>query len=216
METPAWSPALPPGVRELPVVGGHLALDFANTVDDPGGHEEFDHLPDYAGLLRWAHDREVLGEDQAAALAATARAHPRLAKAAVTQARSLRAAVNDTFGAVVQGAAPDRGWERVRQFSAVAVQRATVAPGSPPLRMSWDFHDLESPLWPVAEAAYRLLTGPELRRLKQCGGCPWLFLDSSKNGSRRWCAMEDCGTHAKIVRYVAKRAERRMSLRGDH
>ena len=61
----------------------------------------------------------------------------------------------------------------------------------------------------MADAAYRLLTGPEVRRLKRCVACPWLFLDRSRNGSRRWCSMEICGTDEKIRRYVTRRAARR-------
>jgi predicted RNA-binding Zn ribbon-like protein len=68
---------------------------------------------------------------------------------------------------------------------------------------------LELPLWPVAEAAYRLLVGQEIQRLKRCAGCPWLFVDRSKNHSRRWCSMEICGTDEKMRRYVTKRADRR-------
>ena len=60
-------------------------------------------------------------------------------------------------------------------------------------------------------AAGELLTSPQLSRLKKCAGCPWVFLDQSKNLSRRWCAMDDCGTHEKILRYVARRAARRRS-----
>jgi predicted RNA-binding Zn ribbon-like protein len=77
--------------------------------------------------------------------------------------------------------------------------------------VAWEFEELESPLWPVAHAAYDLLTGPQVHRLKRCAGCPWLFLDQSKNGSRRWCSMEICGTSEKIRRYVSRRAERRTS-----
>jgi predicted RNA-binding Zn ribbon-like protein len=53
------------------------------------------------------------------------------------------------------------------------------------------------------------LTGPELQRLKRCAGRRWLFLDHSKNGRRRWCSMEVCGTYEKIRRYVTRRAQRR-------
>ena len=62
---------------------------------------------------------------------------------------------------------------------------------------------LESPLWPVARAAAALLTSPELARLRQCGGddCGWLFLDGSRNHSRQWCTMEDCGNLSKVRRF---------------
>ena len=50
------------------------------------------------------------------------------------------------------------------------------------------------PLRPVAHAAVQLLTAGELDRIKVCGGCRFLFIDESKNRSRRWCSMDDCGT----------------------
>jgi predicted RNA-binding Zn ribbon-like protein len=70
---------------------------------------------------------------------------------------------------------------------------------------------LDGMLWPIGAAAAELLTSPQLVRLKRCAGCPWVFLDQSKNFSRRWCAMDDCGTHEKIRRYVRKRAALRRS-----
>jgi predicted RNA-binding Zn ribbon-like protein len=53
------------------------------------------------------------------------------------------------------------------------------------------------------------LTGDQLHRIEHCTGCPWLFIDHSKNANRRWCSMDDCGTSAKIRRYVERRAARR-------
>jgi predicted RNA-binding Zn ribbon-like protein len=66
---------------------------------------------------------------------------------------------------------------------------------------------LTSILWPVARAATTLLTSPDLARVRECAGdpCGWLFLDVSKNGSRRWCDMADCGNRAKARRYRARR-----------
>ena len=60
-------------------------------------------------------------------------------------------------------------------------------------------------LRPVAHAATQLLIGDELDRIKVCGGCRYIFVDESKNRSRRWCSMEDCGTAEKVRRYVAAR-----------
>jgi predicted RNA-binding Zn ribbon-like protein len=205
-----WS-SRPPEIRALPVVSGHLALDFANTVDNPGGHEEYDHVADYRGLLGWSLRVSLLGEDTATALWRTAEQRPGEAASVVQRAAALRAALNETFGAVVEGRPPSGGWEQLRAFVLAALDRAAVTSAPVPLRMTWEFGDLESPLWPVAAAAHQLLTAPDLRRLKRCAGCPWLFLDSSKNGSRRWCSMDHCGTHAKIQRYVSRRAARRRS-----
>jgi len=64
----------------------------------------------------------------------------------------------------------------------------------------------------VVHDAAGLLTSEKLDRVEECADdrCGWLFLDVSRNRSRRWCAMEDCGNRAKARRhYKRKRAVRR-------
>ena len=59
-------------------------------------------------------------------------------------------------------------------------------------------------LGPVARSAAELLTSDRLDRLRQCEsekGCGWLFVDGSRNRSRRWCDMSDCGNRAKARRF---------------
>ena len=202
METLA-EPPRPPGIRPLPVLGGHVALDFANTVDDPLGPARWDHVADYPALLHWAVGRGLASP----ALHAVAEARPAEAGAVVRRAAALRDALNDTFGAIVDRRPVDEAWARLRPFSVDALARMHLAADLSP---EWDGTALDAPLWPVADAAQRLLrSADDLARLKRCAGCPWLFLDRSRNGSRRWCAMGDCGTHEKIRRYVTKRAQRR-------
>ena len=201
---------LPAGIRELPIVGGHLALDFANTVDDPLGPRRYDHLAVYPELLTWSVRVESIPPAAADALARTARDRPRAADAAVRRAAALRDALNATFGALADTADPGPAWPELRPFVTAAHRHAGLSPGP---ALSWRFTDLESPLWPVAAAAFDLLTSPDVARLKRCAGCPWLFLDRSKNASRRWCSMQDCGTHEKIQRYVSKRADLRTGRR---
>jgi predicted RNA-binding Zn ribbon-like protein len=202
-------------VRPLYVVAGNLALDFANTVDDPTGPERFDHIADYGGVLEWATRVALTSPEVAEALAQAAVAEPEHADAVVRQAGELRAALNDTFTALLVGGSIDAGWGRLRSYVAAAVQESRLDPHRADHRYTWDASRLEFPLWPVSDAAYRLLASPELRRLKQCAGCPWLFLDQSKNGSRRWCSMQFCGTQQKVRRYVSKRAERRAGSTGS-
>ena len=66
--------------------------------------------------------------------------------------------------------------------------------------------DLAQPLWPVVRSAADLLTGPSLERVKRCPGegCGWLFLDTSRNGSRRWCDMASCGNRARVRAFAAR------------
>jgi predicted RNA-binding Zn ribbon-like protein len=65
----------------------------------------------------------------------------------------------------------------------------------------------------LADAIVDLLRNADVSRLRLCpladGGCGWLFLDRSRNGSRRWCSMDDCGTHAKSRRLTERRRAKR-------
>jgi predicted RNA-binding Zn ribbon-like protein len=63
---------------------------------------------------------------------------------------------------------------------------------------------LKRMLWPVVRSAADLLTLKRLDRVKQCPGCGWLFLDMSRNRSRRWCTMQVCGNRAKARRYYER------------
>jgi predicted RNA-binding Zn ribbon-like protein len=64
----------------------------------------------------------------------------------------------------------------------------------------------ESLLHPIVKSAADLLVSAELDRLRICANpqCGWLFLDSSRNRSRRWCSMESCGNRAKARRFYRR------------
>ena len=206
--------------RELPILGGHLALNFANTVDDPEGPERYDHAGTYAELVGWSTRIGILHPDQAAALLLVADEHPRARSAALRRAHRLRRILIDIFTEVAminsgepagtEGPTPAARWADLRPFATDAVAHAELAPGHSTYQPTWpDMTRLDAMLRPIGLAALELLTSPQLSRIKKCAGCPWLFLDQSKNFSRRWCAMNDCGTHEKIRRYVSRRAAAR-------
>ncbi|MFD2082515.1 Conserved protein containing a Zn-ribbon-like motif, possibly RNA-binding [Actinopolymorpha cephalotaxi] len=231
METPTTQLSRP---RELPIIGGHLALDFANTVDDPLGPERHDHAATYDDLVAWSTRVETISDTQAGRLRRLARRETGYAARTVERAHDLRDTLNDLFGRIAEdgpGATRTaKDWTRLRPFVTEAMAAATLAdhdhdhdhdrgrgrsgprPASPLLRWAWPASDdLAVILHPVAVAAADLLVGDELHRVSRCARCPWLFLDTSKNHSRRWCDMNDCGKAQKIERYVARRAARRTA-----
>ena len=194
------------------MVAGDLALDFANTVDDPEGPERHDHVADYAALVTWSVRVAHLAPASADRLLDAAHARPGEALTALDQAHDLRAVLNDTFGEVARssGVVVPASWSLLRPYVVASMDRADLERDEASLSWAWQEADrLDAPLWPVAQAAAALLTGPHLQWVKQCAGCPWLFVDRSRNHGRRWCSMDDCGTHEKIRRYVTRRAENR-------
>jgi hypothetical protein len=144
--------ARPPGIRELPIVAGHLALDFANTVDDPLGPERWDHIPDHPNLVTWGERVGIVDVHEAAVLRRAAAADPEAAGAAVRDAVALRGALNDVFGAVVDGTPLDDGWGRLRPFVAAATARAELTAVGPHPAPTWSFVEPGALLWPVSPA----------------------------------------------------------------
>ncbi len=195
------------GARPLLIVGGNLALDFANTVDDPGGPADFDHLGDAARCAAWARHFGLL--EPSVGEGPTAVSDSRRIPADLHR---LRDAVQSGFTAVADGRPfPEAAWQELRRALAHAVGHADLVTAGDRVRLGWPTGDFGCVADAVAVAAYDLLTGDQLHRVKHCAQCHWLFLDRSKNGSRRWCSMEDCGGSVKMRRYVARRAARRRS-----
>lgn len=196
----------------LRIVGGQLALDFANTVDGvPDGEPGFDFLHDYADLLAWSRRVDLIPKDSTLRLMEEAERRADEARDVHRRALELREAVYQVFRAVAERRdPPSEKMEVLRRSECQALDRGRLEPVEGGFVWRWpDETDLARMVWPVAHAATELLTSGRLDRVKRCAHCRWLFVDASKNKSRRWCTMEECGTHEKSRRYVAKRAARR-------
>jgi len=187
-------------VTELELVGGNPALDFANTLEGPrDGEPGEDHLREPADLDAWARYAGVLDGATAAG-----------GRRVLARARTLRTAIYDVFRAVAVGSTPPAGaLDQLAGFHAEAVAHARLAPASGGFDLTWDPYDPERVLWPLAAAAVDLLRSGPLERVELCVECRWLFLDQSRNHSRRWCSMNECGGRSKMRRYRARRATRR-------
>ncbi|MBE1528948.1 putative RNA-binding Zn ribbon-like protein [Sphingopyxis sp. OAS728] len=168
-------------------VAGNLALDLANTISWRGTPREIDCLADAEGLAAWAQALGLIDSADAPALYA------------FEEVRALRTAIIAAGSAVAAGAAPDvSATETVARLAARSLAAASLD-GIP---ATIAFAPEDRILGPLAWAALDLFRGDELARLKQCppDDCRWLFIDRTKNGSRRWCDMASCGNRAKARR----------------
>jgi predicted RNA-binding Zn ribbon-like protein len=190
------------------LLGGRLCLDFVNTIEDPfGAAEEFLH--GYEDLVRWGGYADAFDGDEARALREHGVAQPDHARLVFAEALRLRASLERIFRAIAAGEQPpDKEMEELQQDYAKAVSVAVLAPLDRRLEWSWpSASDLKQPLWLIVQSAMELLTEGDLRRVKQCPGandCGWLFYDTSRNSTRRWCSMEGCGSRVKMRRHYAR------------
>jgi predicted RNA-binding Zn ribbon-like protein len=198
-------------LQDLRLLGGALCLDFVNSIEDPAGDAPQDFLTSYPDLVRWGQHAGLIADATAARLIALAAADEPATREALQQALELRAALHRLFLAIATGRHPDQAdLELLRRAYADAMSGATLVPAGQRFAWAWrpDEQRLDQVLWPVARSAVELLTTGDPRRIKVCEnpyGCGWLFYDGSKNGSRRWCSMEGCGSQVKMRRHYAKR-----------
>lgn len=194
----------------------NLCLDFVNTVNDRLIAQPRDLLGSYSDFVVWGRQAHILTEDDEQQLLAEAERQPAEATEVLQRAKALREALFRVFNALSNETSPDEGDLNTlnAELAEAMAQTHIVYAGD---RFAWDWTGLEnalsSPLWPVARAAAELLTSEEWRKARMCAAddCGWLFLDTSKNHSRRWCDMNTCGNRAKArSHYVRKRSSEKI------
>ncbi len=193
------------------LLGERLCLNFVNTIESPRGAHPEEFLRGYADLVRWGRHVGLLTDSERERLQREGERRPDAANATFARALALRAALTQIFHAVAEGNAPEEAdLQQLQTAFLAALERARLAPGGERYGWSWDADDaaLDRPLWGVARSAVAVLTEDDLARVKACPGvndCGWLFYDTSKNGRRRWCSMEGCGSRVKMRQHYARR-----------
>ncbi len=196
--------------------GGYPALDFVNSLDnrfDASGPVEL--LADYADLLRFTEQTALLEPRQAGRLGNAVA--PEAARRALRGARELRESMAAVLYGSLEGQPPAPGdiLTLERHFHAASAHQALLwkpSSGNPIGRseLAWGWDRVETraefPVWLVAHSAAQLMLSQAMARVRACGAdsCRWLFLDTSKNHTRRWCNMKVCGNRMKARRFQAR------------
>jgi predicted RNA-binding Zn ribbon-like protein len=201
-------------LAELNLVGGNLSLDFANSINS-----RIAPVHDYLasdGLLAWAEQAGMSSEGAQPIEEGAARDRSG-ADRALSVAHGLREAIYATFSAIAAGAPPPvSAARRVLRAYGQAAAHGALADGPDGPRLNWSLtSNPGAVLHPIAFAAGELLLARDRPPIKACPGCGWLFLDRSRNGSRRWCDMQVCGSRDKMRRYHRSRRSGRARRSGS-
>lgn len=165
-------------------------------------------LASHGALVRFLGETDLIEPRQAREIARAT--GPREGERVLRAARALREAIARIVYGYVDGEEPPESAIRLLERQANAAQRhkelTWIRPGGQSaLEWQWGRFATHAdiPVWQMADAATTLLTSDAMRRVKACeaGNCRWLFLDTSKNGARRWCKMEVCGNRMKARRF---------------
>lgn len=198
-------------------IGGALCLDFINTASWHASQRTTEHLTEFRDLLHWSNECGIISRQAMLALAEGANSAGALKM--LTRARKLREALYRMFVAASRKKRPDRS----------DMQLLNETLDQAPLRLEIqheesgfsckrkpDGSEFALVLGPIAWSAAELLTSENLDRIKRCASetCGWLFLDNTKNRSRRWCDMGDCGSRAKARRYYHRKTSKETGVAG--
>ncbi len=184
-----------------------LCLAFANTVSWHASEQPVEHLQNYHDLVAWSLEQDIVDQEQAERLRHNAAQDKEAAAGVVARGHELREAIYRIFVAHTHASeATAEDLARINQELARMAPFERIERVGQAYRWNWTASDaLDRMLWPIIRSAGLLFTNEALlARVGQCAddrGCGWLFLDLSKNHSRRWCDINDCGNRAKQQRY---------------
>ncbi len=202
-------------------IGGNVSLDFVNTVngrvsspDKKNGRDYYDAFPsdkleNYADLMAWSLKAKWVDEKEAKKLLQIAEDKPQAAEAVFKRALNLRESVYRLFKSVVEGWKSEaEDLEKLNRELSLARRHQKLSAAENGFVFEWigSAEALDAMLWQISDSATDLLINGDLTRIRRCVNdvCNWLFLDTSRNRSRQWCVMNDCGNVSKVRRFRAK------------
>ena len=213
-------------VIDVPLVGGHPALDLVDTLErgvpiaDVPPH---DFLTDPQALLIWSVRVGLVDAATAETVSRSWATAPGAAAHALRCVREIREALH----VVLMGSMGSLSYDAETVFSAKEIihDQWISSAGRSSLELTPDVgsaaritfghqpkHLLQDR---VAESVVDALETLPRDRIRRCptesGGCGWLFVDHTRNGSRRWCRMADCGTRVKTDRLTERRRSQRRT-----
>lgn len=194
---------------------GDLSLDYANTKNWHASEHPVEELNGYDDVIAWGEAAGLLSSQEAEQLQWLGLERPDQARAEYEKAIELREVIYRIFSCRYAGRPVSPA--DLALFNSMAQEAMThlkVVPVNGGFQWEWmkDAADIGLILWPVAHAAAKLMTSEQVSRVRECEddrGCGYLFIDHSKNRSRRWCSMESCGNRAKARRHYARQQDTR-------
>jgi predicted RNA-binding Zn ribbon-like protein len=195
-------------LETLEFVGGELCLDFTNTINSRLSPEH-DYLRSISDLVNWLN---LQPDDYYfdPAIGVSRHTDKDTSEKMFELAIELRELLYSIFSTLGRGEEIKKAdLHRFNHFYKLAEANAEIKVSRSGSKKGWGKSaGPERLLFPIVESAAKLLLSEELLNVKECPGCGWLFLDTTKNKSRKWCSMNTCGARDKMRRYHRRKRKR--------
>ena len=195
----------------LKLLGGRLCLDFVNTLDWRGTDSPQEFLKTYDDLISWSRHAGICSQPESGKLYKMAEQSHSETKKVLNRALKLREAIYHLFAAgTANQKSPNEDLVVFNKNLSRSMKDSHIIPTTD--GYAWDIAGNRTKLdWilnPIIQSAAEILVSDERKKVKTCAdsACGWLFIDVSRNRSRRWCDMQDCGNRAKASRFYRKKA----------
>jgi predicted RNA-binding Zn ribbon-like protein len=192
--------SVPRPISAIRLDGGRLCIDFVNTIHDRSAAAAEDYLATPERYALWAQRAGAVGTDDEIQLPQSDDGRARL----MTDMRRLRDAIYRLLIAWLDGAALPADALRTANAWLLKARKDQALAGDGQLILRADRGDASLPLKRIAldlvDTLAQARSGAfRLGRCANQSSCGWLFADTSRNGRRRWCAMETCGVASKMA-----------------
>lgn len=184
--------------------GGMLCLDYINTVNDRFIDNAVDYLNTPIDLIDWALRLEIIDEDHHNILIQREEKEKTKAISFFEEAKSLRELLYHIFSRISRaGEIVEEDISEFNKWVSHFFSKVQLKKSHDNYIQVWDFgdEDFHCILAPIVMDAYNLLLDNAYERIKECPKCGWLFHDNSKNGRRKWCSMQTCGSTTKALEW---------------
>ena len=193
--------------------GGILCCDFVNTVYAWRGENLHEYLGDYIDFIAWCKKLSIYNNSYLNSLQKIATTEPAKCTTAMKTIKEVRELLYHFISAIAAKKYKEvrRLLPAINEWIAASLSHVCFEFKSNQFISAYDqkLPDLISPLWKVLHSLYDLLTKEDTEKVKECPRCGWVFLDTTKNGKRRWCDPAECGTADKMKRYYKRKKEER-------
>lgn len=198
-------------IANLQLDGGCPVFDFTNTISNRNDPDYFDYLTTYDDFIQWTDKIGLLPKGKLQAIVAFSKRHARKSADTMKMVIETREVIFKLFSSLVQHRKADReALDALNSFLSEALSNMRIEIGRAEVATSFRVSDktiLKEPLYILIKNAFDILSTQSFERIKECPTCKWLFLDTTKNGKRRWCNMQVCGSNDKARRYYHRKKE---------
>jgi predicted RNA-binding Zn ribbon-like protein len=191
----------------LVLLGGRLAVDFANAPSYPGTP---DRDLSWEGLVTFLEVSRIVSADRGAQLLTLPQSDPRAAFAVLSRAVRLRDALRRSFGAMVRKERVVPEWVHpVNEVLRITEGHDELVQSNGSWKLEFIAREggLDWLLAAIARSAAEILVEGAEARVRICAnpGCGLFFCDSSRTHRRRWCSMAICGNRHKVASFARRR-----------